>query len=107
MVDYTKQTVDQVYKNNPFDAVIDQIGGMSPESHICLHVVLPAVSLAGLEGKATGQLVLPMPCSQALPDSLPRCAGPTTSQSLAVLKKNGHISFVLNENINYFKLTAG
>ena len=34
-------------------------------------------------------------------------AGATTSQSLAVLKKTGHISFVLNENINYFKLTAG
>ncbi|KAL3148280.1 hypothetical protein ABBQ38_013746 [Trebouxia sp. C0009 RCD-2024] len=59
VIDYTKQTVDQVFKNNPFDAVIDQIGGA------------------------------------------------TTSQSLAVLKKTGHISFVLNENINYFKLTAG
>ena len=43
----------------------------------------------------------------ALPDRLPGSAGPTTSQSLAVLKKNGHISFVLNENIDYFKLTAG
>lgn len=28
VLDYTKQTVDQVYKNNPFDAVIDQIGGV-------------------------------------------------------------------------------
>lgn len=33
VVDYTKQTVDQVYKNNPFDAVIDQIGGVLHESH--------------------------------------------------------------------------
>lgn len=42
-----------------------------------------------------------------LPDGLSGVAGATTSQSLAVLKKTGHISFVLNENINYFKLTAG
>ena len=28
VVDYTKQSVDQLYKNNPFDAVIDQIGGI-------------------------------------------------------------------------------
>ena len=27
VVDYTRQSVDQVYKDNPFDAVIDQIGG--------------------------------------------------------------------------------
>lgn len=27
VVDYTKQTVDQAFKDNPFDAVIDQIGG--------------------------------------------------------------------------------
>lgn len=27
VVDYTKQSVDQLYKDNPFDAVIDQIGG--------------------------------------------------------------------------------
>ena len=27
VLDYTKQSVDQVYKDKPFDAVIDQIGG--------------------------------------------------------------------------------
>lgn len=45
-------------------------------------------------------------CS-SLVDGLSDIAGATTSQSLAVLKKTGHISFVLNENINYLKLTAG
>lgn len=39
VVDYTKQTVDQVYKTNPFDAVIDQIGGVLHESHSMLHFV--------------------------------------------------------------------
>lgn len=29
VIDYTQQTVDKVFKNNPFDAVIDQIGGKS------------------------------------------------------------------------------
>ena len=42
-----------------------------------------------------------------LPERLRGIAGATTTQSLAVLKKNGHISFVLNENIDYLKLTAG
>lgn len=28
VLDYTKQSVDQVYKDKPFDAVIDQIGGI-------------------------------------------------------------------------------
>lgn len=59
VVDYKKQSVNQLFRNNPFDAVVDQIGG------------------------------------------------PTTTQSLAVLKKDGHISFVLNENLNYAKLTLG
>ena len=36
VVDYTKQTVDQVFKNNPFDAVIDQIGGEVHQHCCCL-----------------------------------------------------------------------
>lgn len=35
VVDYTKQSVDQLYKNNPFDAVIDQIGGIFQHSAVC------------------------------------------------------------------------
>ena len=35
VVDYTKQSVDQLFKNNPFDAVIDQIGGMHHRSAVC------------------------------------------------------------------------
>ena len=58
------------------------------------------VSLLSISGRGVADM-------HVLPDRLPGSAGPTTSQSLAVLKKNGHISFVLNENINYFKLTAG
>lgn len=60
-----------------------------------------SVSLLSMSGRRLANIHAPPP------DKLPGTAGPTTSQSLAVLKKNGHISFVLNENINYFKLTAG
>ena len=29
VIDYREQSVDQVFKDNPFDAVVDQIGGES------------------------------------------------------------------------------
>ena len=29
VIDYRQQSVDQVFKDNPFDAVVDQIGGES------------------------------------------------------------------------------
>ena len=35
------------------------------------------------------------------------CAGKTTAQSTAVLKKDGHIAFILNENIPYLRASAG
>lgn len=34
-------------------------------------------------------------------------AGKTTVQSTAVLKKDGHIAFILNENIPYLRASAG
>ena len=38
VIDYRQQSVDQVFKDNPFDAVVDQIGGKSltskPASHL-------------------------------------------------------------------------
>ena len=33
VIDYTHQTVDQVFQANPFDAVIDQIGGGCVAEH--------------------------------------------------------------------------
>ena len=78
---------------------------------IARFVLLPAISMTSLDNGLTqshcSACLAEESCHDVLPDRLPGSAGPTTSQSLAVLKKNGHISFVLNENIDYFKLTAG
>lgn len=59
VVDYTQESVDQLFKNDPFDVVMDQIGGT------------------------------------------------TTTQSLAVLKKSGHMCIVLNNNMNKIQLASG
>ena len=36
VVDYKKQSVDQLFRNNPFDAVVDQIGGQLLPSPVLL-----------------------------------------------------------------------
>ena len=48
VVDYKKQSVDQLFRNNPFDAVVDQIGGMPLPHFDCacpLHTVLGCAAL--------------------------------------------------------------
>lgn len=36
VIDYREQSVDQVFKDNPFDAVVDQIGGESLPANLHL-----------------------------------------------------------------------
>ena len=72
------------------------------------HDMLLMVLHRRLEVKAMIQSKLRKHGQQAMHLEPELCiTGATTSQSLAVLKKTGHIAFVLNENINYFKVTAG
>lgn len=58
VIDYNQQPVDQLFRNNPFDAVLDVVGGA------------------------------------------------TTIQSLAVLKRGGHLSMVSFNNPHYFRLIS-
>jgi len=50
VIDYRQQSVDQVFKDNPFDAVVDQIGGESylPNLHLIWMLMLLLLLLFGL-----------------------------------------------------------
>lgn len=40
LVDYTQQTVDQVFKTNPFDAVVDVVGGETSQHPYALTLAM-------------------------------------------------------------------
>ena len=40
VVDYTQQTVDQVFKTNPFDAVVDVVGGETSQHPYALTLAM-------------------------------------------------------------------
>ena len=41
VIDYNSQPVDQLFKGNPFDAVLDVVGGefADPHGHQCMHLL--------------------------------------------------------------------
>jgi len=61
VIDYRQQSVDQVFKDNPFDAVVDQIGGesWSPKLHLIwmLLLLLLLLLLFGLVWSACAHII--------------------------------------------------
>lgn len=44
VLDYTKDTVDKAYLDNPFDVIVDHVGGNTQHDDTCLHVILCVIA---------------------------------------------------------------